>query len=338
MSPHPKHESDEAHQEENQSSQAASDGSIETPNHALNNPDYRTTDNFEYLLAILRNDSLVNTRVFMKIVVGEAVKKERADIPSTTLYSGCLINEVAKLLHKKIHGSVNISRDAATNIKFHPFTAPPSQPDVNIRLIGSDIIEGDDFVYSLAQLVDYEQIEDYLFKTFVTDNHASLMNNLLGVATAADIYGVKDNSKLPNVPNMWLDKPLLTSGVNRFIVLSAFIANMLKDILLEDMPELLIGIKVNAFYVDLVVSHQADDEIFFDGWNEEPSQYHHVYFKGFKDGALTTYGTTAVRSNGMFNRQHLQALLALKNDLEHVILVSWQDLKDEKTYNAFNGR
>lgn len=338
MSPHPEHKFDEARQEENQSSQAASDASIETPNHALNNPNHRTTDNFEYLLAILRNDSLVNTRVFMKIVVGEAVKRESADISSTALYSRCLINEVAKLLHKKIQDSVNISRDAATNVKFHPFVAPPSQPDVNIRLVGSDIIEGDDFVYSLAQLVDCDQIEDYLFKTLTADNHASLINNLLSVATAADIYGVKDNGKLPNVPDMWLDKPLLTSGVNRFIVLSAFIANMLKNILLEAMPDLLIGIKVNAFYVDLIVSHQSDDEIFFDGWNEEPCQYHHVYFKGFKDGALTTYGTTAVRSNGMFNRQHLQTLVALKNDLEHVILVSWQDLKDEKTYNAFNGR
>lgn len=308
-----------------------------TDGNLLANPDYQTTENFEYLLAILRNSSIVNTRVFMKIVVGEEVKKVGADISSTALYSQCLITEVAKLLHKKIQGSVNICRDVATNVAFHPFTASPNQPDVNIRLIGSDIIEGDDFVYNQAQIVDYDQIEDYLFKIFTADSHASPMNDLLTTATKADIYGVMDNSKLPNIPAMWLDKPLLTNGVNKFIVLSVFIANMFKDMLVDDMPELIVAIKVNAFYVDLVVSHQNDDEIFFDGWSEEPYQYHHVYFKGFKDGALTTYGTTAVRSNGMFNRQHLQALVALKNDLEHVILVSWQDLKDEKTYYTFNG-
>lgn len=292
-------------------------------------------ENFEYLLSILRNTSIPHARTLIEEVTADHAKSNSA-IPLAALYSHHLITEVAKALYKKLQSSVNISRDATTTVKFHPLTAAPSEADVNIRLNGSDVIESDDFVHNLFQILDYQQIGRYLFNLFVDTTYSKdPMVQLLTIMSDGELYYNLENFKLPSSAGMWFDRAITAKTMTKHTLLSTFIACILKDILKADMPDLIVALKIKPFYVDLIAALRTESDIFLDGWQEVPYMYHHVYFQGFDGTRMSTVGTIAVRSNGMFNHQHLQALLALRNNVEHALVISWQDLKDEDTYNTF---
>lgn len=293
-------------------------------------------ENFEYLLSILHNTSIPHARTFIEQVTADSAKGNGSTIPLAVLYSRYLITEVAKALHKKLQSSVNISRDATTTVKFHPLTAAPSEADVNIRLNGSGVIEGDDFVHNLFQILDYQQLGRYLFNLFIDTTHSKdPMVQLLTAMSDGELYYNLESYKLPSSAGMWFDRAITAQTMTKHTLLSTFIACILKDILKADMPDLIVALKIKPFYVDLIAALRTESDIFLDGWQEVPYMYHHVYFQGFDGTRMSTVGTIAVRSNGMFNHQHLQALLALRNNVEHALVISWQDLKDEATYNTF---
>lgn len=293
---------------------------------------------FEYLLSLLsdkptkdslgylynKTDKILELREHGKSVI----------INSTVVYVQTLIDKIAELVIDCMKKLVSISRE---------YVVTDNSTDIHIKLHGDETIESDGFIVAMQSIHNYDKVRALLYRMFITTHNSSnSIHNLLRVMSIGDVNGDKQQEQLKSDNFIWFERSMKANDVTKEIVKSVFITSVIKAMVCEELPESLIGIKAYKSHVDLVILSSDNHDISFNSdidfgdVYDQSTQYYHVHYQGVSYNNANGSGTISVKSAGMFSLDKLQAMLAQKEGLAKTAVISWKEIKDEKSYIAFN--
>lgn len=286
---------------------------------------------FKYLLGALLNKPTQDSFDYIQNETDKILELRKSGesvvIDSTVVFVQTLIDKIAELVTAYIETSVSISRE---------YVPKADSADVYIKLHGDDSIESYTFSIAMKSIADYDKVRAVVYRIFTTTHNSNnAIHNLLRIMSFEDAHG-KSDEKLKNDPFIWFQAAMSMDDVTKKVVKSVFITSVIKSLLCSALPELLTAIKAYKSHVDLVVVSSDKHDISFNGQSHQSTQYYHVYYEGVGYNNISGSGTMSVKSDGMFSKDKLQAILAQKQCLSKATVVSWQEIKDEQSYNTFN--
>lgn len=288
----------------------------------------QATNMFEYLLGILTDQS-ADAVAEMMMSKSDKYRHEHPELSLTAAYSQTLINEVSLHLANEVK-SISISRKS--DYKQERDSYP-------IRLSGDTIVESDAFIKAKANLTDINQLSQLMYDMFTaTHNSHVAIDRLFKLMVEVNEHPSRLAESLPTDSFLQFSAGINSHTLSTEMLVKALICYVIAVQVSYDNPDAIAVARVNQSCIDLVLINSQAVEVAFTDKNGDDAEYYHVYFQGFQGGggAGSGYGTADVKSDGIFDKYLLQAVLTAKINLSNVLIISWVKIENEERYNKLN--
>lgn len=123
--------------------------------------------------------------------------------------------------------------------------------------------------------------------------------------------------------------------INNKMFTSIFFATVLGHLIQLKMPHITPAIRATTDYASLIINTQSS-QIHLSTLDNEATRYFNVYWQGFVDGRIDSYGTTAVCCDRMFNISDLQMMISVLYRLDNALIISWQPIDNLQDFKDLN--
>lgn len=291
----------------------------------------------EYILAVLNDVSLSSVKESRKTRYLGDNTNEFSSNPATEAkiaYIRSLCADICDKIQEKVLMETIMRRDVDIYL---------DDDMMKIKLYGGAAVESDVFDDCLRGLSDYKTLLFAFYRTLadITTNKHRICKTPLTVVLELLLgllpYNDENLDSALNDSSLRFDQEITLSSITNQTIASLIIAHMLREIMLDIQPSIWVAMKVNNTHIDYVTSSKDNRSVLFTGDLLEGTEYRHVYYFGVdKNSNPTEHNTVCVVSKGMFSIEKLSMVLAQQNFLSHVVIVSWQELKDLAAYDAYH--
>lgn len=308
----------------------------------------QAVNSLEYILKILRTEpqdndiKRTNDRANTSFDLPEP---SATNLDSTLAYVQTLIDElttitVSSLLY--LAKQIPIQRTGVDmfNIDDDSLKFPTLlQKQINIKVYGDSFIDSHAFKEVLATPSLKTCVRELICNIFVgaeADYHP--VNNILTRMHLPHYHGTKKPHPFPKANPYFIFSDYSvtnTSHISSQMIVNAFVSQIFSELIERAYPNAKTAISVKRNYVGLVVYSGLDTQDISLSNDTQSERYYNVCYQGFTGNKNTACGTTPVRCNKMFSQDALQLMIAIRSELDSVLITSWQKLDSKKDYEDF---